>query len=195
MQPPNVLSPLPFPVTTESAIRRIAFVDAKSPIPLLLATTLRSMTAGAGWPDAETAMTPLLPLLEASLSTTVLSDAPVVNEPITMIPSRLLLFAVTLLSTPLTTAGPAGSTKVPLAPLLEAIVFDTEKLLDVLGEITIPTAAKFRMTQFSIARLLDGQAAQMNAVASAGIDRDAIARGSPDGRGADAVVDDAERSG
>jgi len=36
-----------------------------------------------------------------------------------------------------------------------------------------------------------GQAAQTNAVARAGINRDAIARGSPDGRGAGAVVDDA----
>ncbi|PZR92584.1 MAG: hypothetical protein DLM68_01920 [Hyphomicrobiales bacterium] len=37
---------------------------------------------------------------------------------------------------------------------VKAIVFDTEKLLDVLGEILSPALAKFRMTQFSIARFL-----------------------------------------
>jgi hypothetical protein len=35
----------------------------------------------------------------------------------------------------------------------------------------------------------------MDAVARAGSDRDATARGSPDGRGADAIVDDADRLG
>jgi hypothetical protein len=35
----------------------------------------------------------------------------------------------------------------------------------------------------------------MNAIGRAGIDGDGVARGSPDGRGADAVVDDADRLG
>jgi len=63
------------------------------------------------------------------------------------------LFAVTLLSTPVTTASNrTGRTKIPKPPLLEAIVFDTEKLLDVLGEILIPILLKPRTTQFSMAR-------------------------------------------
>jgi hypothetical protein len=59
-------------------------------------------------------------------------------------PWALLLFAATLLSTPVTSTD---GTKMPTLPLLEAIVFDTEKLLDVLGAILIPLV-KFRMTQF-----------------------------------------------
>jgi hypothetical protein len=80
-----------------------------------------------------------------------LSDDPVVNEPSTKIPVALL-FAVTLLSTPVTTAEPVGLIRIPKSPSFEAIVFETEKLLDVLGEITIPEVLKPRMTQFSIAR-------------------------------------------
>jgi hypothetical protein len=45
------------------------------------------------------------------------------------------LFVVTLLSTPVTTADPVGWIVIPPAKLLEAIVFDTEKLLDVLGRV------------------------------------------------------------
>ena len=45
-----------------------------------------------------------------------------------------------------------GWTKTPLLVLLEAIVFDTEKLLDVVGAMVIPAMLKFRMTQFSISR-------------------------------------------
>jgi hypothetical protein len=40
---------------------------------------------------------------------------------------------------------------------------------------------------------VDGQAAQMNAVVRADIDGDGIARGNPDGRDSDSVVDDADR--
>jgi hypothetical protein len=64
----------------------------------------------------------------------------------------LLLFVVTLLSTPVTTADPVGWIVIPPPKLLEAIVFDTKKLLDVLGTILMPVFAKFRMTQFSISR-------------------------------------------
>jgi hypothetical protein len=46
----------------------------------------------------------------------------------------------------------SGLTKIPSRPLLEAIVFDTEKLLDVRGTIKIPALSKSRMTQFSMAR-------------------------------------------
>jgi hypothetical protein len=38
-------------------------------------------------------------------------------------------------------------------PLLEAIVFDTEKLLVVLGAILIPAVPQLRPPQFSMARL------------------------------------------
>jgi hypothetical protein len=82
-------------------------------VPLLLATELRSMTAVAAVPGFESAKTPILLLLEASLSTKVtLSDAPVVAEPFTKIP-KLLLFVVTLLSTPVTGADPVGWTEIP----------------------------------------------------------------------------------
>jgi hypothetical protein len=77
---------------------------------------------------------------------------PVVIEPKTSIPSLKLLFAVTLLSTPVTSAEPVGWTMIPSRELLEAIVFDTEKLLDVLGEI-LTALVKSRVTQFSIARV------------------------------------------
>jgi len=77
--------------------------------------------------------------------------APVVNLPFTKIPLKLL-FAVTSLRTPVTTADSKGTTRIPFARLLETIVFDTEKLLDVLGTILIPAFAKFRTTQFSISR-------------------------------------------
>ena len=80
-----------------------------------------------------------------------LSDAPVVDEPFTPIPT-ILLFVMTSLSTPVTTADPMRAISIPLpGMLLEAIVFDTEKLLDVLGTILIPVV-KFRTTQFSMAR-------------------------------------------
>ena len=46
--PTSVVTPIvPFGVTTECATRRMVFPSAKSPILLLLATTLRSMTAAA----------------------------------------------------------------------------------------------------------------------------------------------------
>jgi hypothetical protein len=122
------------------------------PILLLLATTLRSMTAVAAPCNENTSM-PLSALLDATLLTAVtLSDAAVVDEPATTIPSLLLLFVVTLLSTLVTTADPVGWIVIPPPKLLEAIVFDTEKLLDVLGTILMPVSAKFRMTQFSISR-------------------------------------------
>jgi hypothetical protein len=81
-----------------------------------------------------------------------LSDGPVVDLPSTQIGTKLL-FVMTLLSTPLTTADPLGLTKIPkFIELLETIVFDTEKLLDVLGEILIPAITKSLMTRFSMAR-------------------------------------------
>ena len=40
----------------------------------------------------------------------------------------------------------------PGAAVVEAIVFDTEKLLDVLGEILVPAVEKIRTAQFSMAR-------------------------------------------
>jgi hypothetical protein len=81
-----------------------------------------------------------------------LSDAPVVAAPFTRIPTPLL-FVMTLLSTPEATADPVGETKIPSRAelLLEAIVLDTEKLLDVLRKIAVPRE-KFRTTQFSMAR-------------------------------------------
>ncbi|MGB8900482.1 MAG: hypothetical protein WCC90_15155 [Methylocella sp.] len=108
MVPPLIVTPVPFPMTTECATRRMAIASTASPVPLLLATTLRSMTTRPGPPLAST---PLPELFEATLSTTVtLSDAAVVTPMSTMIPSILLLFAVTLLRTPATTAvGRAGS--------------------------------------------------------------------------------------
>jgi len=45
------------------------------------------------------------------------------------------------------------------------------------------------------AKSLDGQPAQVNAVARPGIDRDGISRGSPDGRDPHPVIDDADRLG
>src|ERR1700720_1445232 len=132
MPPLPTLTPRPFPVTTECATRRMA-PTANNPVALELATTLRSITAVGAWPDAGVASAPRLMLLEAKLSTMViLSDVPVVPAPFTMIPLKLL-FVVTLLSRPVTTAEPVGPIWTPTAELLEAIVFDTEKLLDVLG--------------------------------------------------------------
>src|ERR1019366_7775982 len=150
MAPLCVCTPTVFPVTTECATRRIVFWNASSPVPFLLTTTVRSMTAAAALGDAEDTSTPNS-LLEASLSTMVrLSDAPIVDEPITAIPAKLL-FAVTSLSTPVTTADPEGVRKIPSPPpLLEAMELDTEKLLEVLGKIKIPTFTKPRMTQFSM---------------------------------------------
>jgi hypothetical protein len=126
------------PVTTECATRRVEFASAPRPKLFNLATTLRTKTEAGAAPDTESASTPVpVLLLEVSLSaTTTLSDAPVVNLPSTVIPV-LLLSGMTLLRTPMTTADPLGSIPIPPA-LLEAIVFDTEKLLDVLGEIKIP---------------------------------------------------------
>ena len=99
----------------------------------------------AAAPFLEFTPTPTLELLENSLSTIMTSsNGAVVNVPPTLIPLRLLLFAVTLLSMPVTTAEPAGPTTIPLLELLEAIVFDTEKLLDVMGAISIPLFPKFR---------------------------------------------------
>jgi hypothetical protein len=84
-------------------------------VPLLLATELRSMTAVAAVPGFDSAKTPILLWLEASLSTKVtLSDAPVVAEPFTKIP-KLLLFVVTLLSTPVTGADPVPTPERPQA--------------------------------------------------------------------------------
>jgi len=61
----------------------MAGLAASSPVPLLLATELRSMTAVAAVPGLDSAKTPILLLLEASLSTKVtLSDAPVVGRAI-----------------------------------------------------------------------------------------------------------------
>jgi hypothetical protein len=96
------------------------------------------MTEAGAEPGTESASMPVpVLLLEVSLSAmTTLSDAPVVNLPSTVIPV-LLLSAMTLLLTPVTTADPLGSIPIPPA-LLEAIVFDTEKLLDVMGVIKIP---------------------------------------------------------
>jgi len=112
-------------------------VRAKAKI-VNLATTLRTKMEVGAAPDAESAETPVPELLlEVSLSaTTTLSDAAVVNLPSTTIPV-LLLFAMILLSTLVTTPDPLGWTEIPPA-LLAAIVFDTVKLLDVLGPIKIP---------------------------------------------------------
>ncbi|MFZ0507721.1 MAG: hypothetical protein WBD78_02085 [Methylocella sp.] len=41
----------------------------------------------------------------------------------------------------MTTADPVGETMIPVLPILEAIVLETKKLLDVLGEKLIPTLA------------------------------------------------------
>jgi hypothetical protein len=91
------------------------------------------MTAVAAWPGKESTKMPAPELLEATLSTMVTSsDPPVVTTRSASIPLTLL-FAVTLLRTPETTADPVGWTKIPLLGLLESIVFDTEKLLDVPG--------------------------------------------------------------
>ncbi|MGI8568742.1 MAG: hypothetical protein ACR2KT_06555 [Methylocella sp.] len=77
-------------------------------------------------------------------------------EPSMMIPSELL-FVMTLLSMPgmFPDPTPVGAIRIPEPRLLEAIVFDTEKLLKksvLVGEIKIPALVKPRVTQFSIAR-------------------------------------------
>ncbi len=130
--------------------------------------------------DEESTMNVVVGNLAITMVT--LSDAPGVAEAMTLIP-KPLLFVITLLSTPVTTVAPMGEMKIPVPmklELTEAIVFDTEKLLDVLGEILIPPS---RMTQFSMARFppvlnrmpnpppspLDGQAAQVNAVVCPGM--------------------------
>src|ERR1700675_688977 len=140
MPPPSDWTPVLFPVTTECATRRVAEDLVKSPTPLLLATTLRSMTTVAAPPDPEDVMTPVLALLEAALSTMVtLSDPPGVDARPTKIPvlstkiPKKLLAAETFPRTPVTTAQWVGRIAIPELTLLAAIVFDTKKLLDVVG--------------------------------------------------------------
>ena len=138
-------------MTTECATRRMEFVSREVRT-VVAGNDIAQHDGGGAWPDdgdrpdADTGE-----LLEASLSTMVtLSDTPVVASPSTRIPLKLL-FAVTLLSTPVTTADPVGWTKIPPAVIGSNRIRHREAARCA-GRDIDPGSGKFRTTQFSMAR-------------------------------------------